>query len=147
MDIASAKAGVSGRNAPKRVGRGSGSGHGKTSGRGHKGQKARTSVSVKVLAEGGQRPLFRRLPKRGFNNTRFRVEYQVVNVSDLNRFDAGERVDSDALRMAGLVSRKGSVKILGNGVLEKALTVVAARFSKSASEKIAAAGGSTEESK
>jgi len=144
MDIASAKAGVSGRSSRKRIGRGTGSGHGKTSGRGHKGQKARSSVSVKVLAEGGQRPLFRRLPKRGFNNARFRTAYQVVNVSDLTRFEADSRVDAEALRKAGLISRTGPVKILANGDLDRALTVVANGFSKSASEKIQKAGGSVE---
>ena len=129
----------------KRVGRGTGSGHGKTSGRGHKGQKARTSVSVKILAEGGQRPLFRRLPKRGFNNTRFRTVYQVVNVGDLNVFEAGGKVDVAAMRGAGLVRASGSnVKVLGGGELQKALTVVASRFSRSASEKIQKAGGSVE---
>jgi len=145
MDIAKAIARPCGRHAKKRVGRGTGSGHGKTSGRGHKGQKARTSVSVKILAVGGQRPLFRRLPKRGFNNTRFRTVYQVVNVGDLNVFEAGGKVDVAAMRGAGLVRASGSnVKVLGGGELQKALTVVASRFSRSASEKIQKAGGSVE---
>ncbi len=145
MDIAKAKETVTPRQDRKRVGRGTGSGHGKTSGRGHKGQKARTSVTVKVLAEGGQRPLFRRLPKRGFNNTRFRKEFQIVNVSDLNIFDAGARIDADALRKVGFVrGSANNVKVLGNGEIEKALTVVAAKFSKAAIEKIEKAGGTVE---
>ena len=120
MDIAQAKSGVAGRKSRKRVGRGNGSGHGKTSGRGHKGQKARSSVSVKPLAEGGQRPLFRRIPKRGFNNARFGVKYQVVNVGDLDCFDAGSRVDFEALRGAGLArERTMPVKILGAGELDR----------------------------
>lgn len=145
MDIARAKMSPRGRHAKKRVGRGTGSGHGKTSGRGHKGQKARTSVSVKILAEGGQRPLFRRLPKRGFNNRRFRIEYQVVNVGDLNVFEAGARVDGRALRDARLVrGSSDDVKILGGGELQKALTVVVSKVSKSASDKIQKAGGTVE---
>lgn len=145
MDIAKAKANPRGRHAKKRVGRGTGSGHGKTSGRGHKGQKARTSVSVKTLAEGGQRPLFRRLPKRGFNNNRFRTVYQVVNVSDLAVFEAGSRVDVEAMRKARLVRGSGdAVKVLGGGEIDRALTVVASGFSKSAAEKIQKAGGAVE---
>jgi len=145
MDIAQAKSGPRGRHAIKRIGRGIGSGHGKTSGRGHKGQKARSSVSVKPLAEGGQRPLFRRLPKRGFNNTRFRTEYVVVNVGDLARFDAGSRVDVEALRKAGLVRGKNaSVKLLGGGEIDRALTVAVSKASASAAKKVAAAGGSVE---
>lgn len=145
MDIAKAKAGTPGRQARKRIGRGIGSGHGKTSTRGHKGQKARSSPTVKPLMEGGQRPLFRRLPKRGFNNTRFKAQYVVINVADLNRFDAGMKVDVDALKKAGLVSgRDVQVKILGTGEIEKALTVIASKFSESAARKITSAGGSIE---
>jgi large subunit ribosomal protein L15 len=144
MDIAKAKSGVKGRHARKRVGRGIGSGHGKTSGKGHKGQKARSSPTVKLMGEGGQRPLFRRLPKRGFNN-KFRTEYQVVNVGDLNCFDAGTKVDFDVLYKAKLIrGRIDRVKILGNGEIDRALTVTAAKFSESAVKKITAAGGSTE---
>lgn len=144
MDIAQAKSGVKGRHARKRVGRGIGSGHGKTSGKGHKGQKARSSPTVKVLAEGGQRPLFRRLPKRGFNN-KFRTEYQVVNVGDLKCFEAGTKVDFAALYGAKLIrDRIAKVKILGTGEIDRALTVVAAKFSESASKKITDAGGSIE---
>jgi large subunit ribosomal protein L15 len=144
MDIGNAKSGVKGRHARKRIGRGIGSGHGKTSGKGHKGQKARSSPTVKLMGEGGQRPLFRRLPKRGFNN-KFRTEYQVVNVGDLNCFDAGTKVDFDVLYKAKLIrGRIDRVKILGNGEIDRALTVTAAKFSESAVKKITAAGGSTE---
>ena len=145
MDIAKAKAGTPGRQARKRVGRGIGSGHGKTSTRGHKGQKARSSPTVKPLMEGGQRPLFRRLPKRGFNNKRFTVKYLAVNVSDLNVFEQGARVDVAVLKGAGLVTGKEvMVKILGNGEIDRALTVVASKFSQSAAAKIQAAGGTVE---
>jgi len=124
----------------KRLGRGPGSGTGKTSGRGEKGQKARSGGSVHAYFEGGQMPLVRRIPKRGFSN-RGRVEYQVVNVRDLDRFDG--KVDIAALRAAGLVGSAGQpVKILGQGELAKALEVEAHAFSKSAREKIEAAGGS-----
>jgi len=145
MDIATAKSGVVGRHARKRVGRGIGSGHGKTSGKGHKGQLARSSPSGKPLSEGGQRPLFRRLPKRGFNNANFKLAYQVVNVGDLTRFDAGSKVDAQALYKARLTrERSVPVKVLGNGEIDRALTVVAAKFSQSAAKKIADAGGTVE---
>ncbi|HEX15605.1 MAG: 50S ribosomal protein L15 [Deltaproteobacteria bacterium] len=129
---------------PKRVGRGPGSGHGKTSCRGTKGQKARSSPDIPRGFEGGQMPLHRRLPKRGFRNP-FRKEYAIVNVRDLNRFPAGSVVDVEALEEAGLV--KGSydgVKILGDGNLEVALTVKAHKFSRTAVQKIEAAGGTVE---
>lgn len=147
MDIQTAVQNPAGRRPKKRVGRGPGSGHGKTSGRGHKGQKSRSSPSVKPLSEGGQRPLFRRIPKRGFNNARFKKHYEVVNVADLSaKFEGGQRVDAEALAAAGLVRSKVSrVKILGGGEIDKALTVAAAAFSESAREKITAAGGSVEE--
>lgn len=145
MDIATAKSGVVGRHARKRVGRGTGSGHGKTSGKGHKGQKARSSPTVKILMEGGQRPLFRRLPKRGFNNAIFKAVYQVVNVGDLARFEAGSRVDADALFKARLAREHGiAIKVLGTGEIDRPLTVVAAAFSQSAAKKITDAGGSVE---
>lgn len=127
----------------KRVGRGQGSGHGKTCGRGHKGGGSRSGWKRRGFAEGGQMPLFRRLPKRGFNNARFRTEYHVVNVDDLQaRFEDGALVNGQALLEAGLIRdvRRG-VKILGNGALSKKLTVEADRFSKQAAEKIRAAGG------
>ena len=125
-----------------RVGRGDGSGKGKTCGRGHKGQQCRSGGGTRPLTEGGQMPLFRRLPKRGFNNSRFRRRFEIVNVGDLERFEAGAAVAAGDLAEAGLV-RHGSakVKILGNGELSKKLEVRAAAFSKSAAEKITAAGG------
>ncbi len=127
----------------KRVGRGSGSGLGKTSGRGHKGQKARSGYSRRSGMEGGQMPLQRRLPKFGFTNI-FRQPYQVVNVNDLERLDAGE-VTRDLLVESGLVkANKGPVKLLGNGEASKKWDVKLAAFSKSAITKITAAGGTCE---
>lgn len=129
----------------KRVGRGTGSRHGKTSTRGSNGQNARSGGGVRLGFEGGQLPLQRRLPKRGFSNARFRVDYTVVNVGDLAVFEDGSVVDIDALRQAGLVKAlKDGVKILGNGELAKSLTVQANAFSKTAEEKITAAGGKAE---
>jgi len=145
MDINKALENPVGRKARKRVGRGTGSGHGKTSGRGHKGQKSRSGHTVKPLSEGGQRPLFRRLPKRGFNNARFRKQYAIVNVADLDRFEAGARVDAEALAAAGLIrSAKTPVKVLGSGEIDRPLTVAAAAFSATAKAKIEQAGGSAE---
>jgi len=128
----------------KRIGRGKGSGLGKTAGKGHKGLRARSGGGTKPGYEGGQMPLQRRLPKRGFTNI-FRKEWAIVNVKDLNRFEAGSVVDADALRKEGLI--KGSadgVKLLGNGMLSKKLTVKVDRASRSAAEKVAAAGGTVE---
>lgn len=127
----------------KRVGRGQGSGHGKTAGRGHKGLQSRTGGRNRILSEGGQMPLFRRLPKRGFNNANFRTEYQVVNVGVLNeQFESGATVTPTLLAEAGLIHRAGDpVKILGTGELTKKLDVQATAFSKSAADKIAKAGG------
>lgn len=126
-----------------RVGRGQGSGNGKTAGRGHKGAGSRAGNSVHLAYEGGQMPLFRRLPKRGFNNARFAQRYEVVNVSQLERvFEDGTIVSMDELVGAGLVnSRKSRVKVLGDGELTKKLTVSAHKFSKSAEQKIAGCGG------
>ena len=127
-----------------RVGRGMGSGLGKTSGRGHKGQKARSGGSIRRGFEGGQTPLYRRIPKRGFNN-HFATEYAVVNVSDLERFDNGTVVNAETLLSEGIIRKElDGVKVLGNGTLTKKLTVVATKFSKSAEEKIQAVGGKTE---
>jgi large subunit ribosomal protein L15 len=125
------------------VGRGEGSGHGKTSGRGHKGSGQRSGWKQRGLQEGGQMPTFRRMPKRGFSNAKFRVEYNVVNLSDLDaRFDANAHVTPQALREFGLVrSNRHPIKILGDGKLTKKLKIDAAAFSKSAMEKIQAAGG------
>ena len=127
----------------KRVGRGPGSGHGKTAGRGYKGQKSRTGYRHMRGFEGGQMPLHRRLPKRGFTNI-FRVEYEIVNISDLDRFDAGTEVTPDALSAVRLTRKNRPVKILGDGQLQKALTVSAHKFSASARSRIEAAGGRCE---
>ena len=128
----------------KRVGRGIGSGLGKTAGKGHKGQKARTGGSIRRGFEGGQTPLYRRIPKRGFKN-RFAEEYAVVNLSDLERFDNGTTVNAELLKSEGIIKKElDGVKVLGNGTLTKKLTVVAKKFSKTAEEKIQAVGGKTE---
>ena len=127
-----------------RKGRGAGSGNGKTAGKGHKGQNARAGGGVRPGFEGGQLPLYRKLPKRGFYN-RFAKEYSVVNVEALNRFEDGAVVDLAVLADAGVVSQpKGALKVLGKGELAKKITVKAAIFSASAKEKIEAAGGKTE---
>ena len=128
----------------KRIGRGHGSGNGKTAGKGHKGQKARAGRGMRAGFEGGQMPLMRRLPKRGFNNI-FATRYAEVNVGALNAFEAGSVVDTEALKKAGVIKKAyDGVKVLGNGKVEKAITVQAAAFSKSAKEKIEAAGGKAE---
>jgi large subunit ribosomal protein L15 len=127
----------------KRVGRGPGSGHGKTAGRGNKGQQSRTGYRHQRGFEGGQMPLHRRLPKRGFTNI-FRVEYDVVNLSQLDRFDAGAAVTPETLAAARLSGSRRPVKILGDGAIGKALTVSAHKFSASAQAKIEAAGGRCE---
>lgn len=126
----------------KRLGCGESSGHGKTSCKGHKGQRARAGGSVRETFEGGQMPLYRRLPKRGFNNTRFKVVYAPVNLSKLNVFNDGDTVDEKALREKRIVTgRWDGVKILGEGEIEKKLTLVVNKASASASDKIAKAGG------
>ena len=124
-------------HAKKRVGRGSGSGLGKTSGRGQKGQKARSGGSINPVFEGGQLPLYRRLPKRGFSNYPFKKEYAVINLSDLNVFEDGTVVTPALLKERGIVKKQLSgIKVLGEGQLEKKLTVQAHKFSKSAIDKI-----------
>ncbi len=129
----------------KRIGRGPGSGTGKTAGKGHKGQNARSGGGVRPGFEGGQLPLYRRLSKRGFNNYNFRTVYATVNVSDLDRFDEGTVVDTELLKKVGLVNKElDGVKILGNGELTKKLTVKANKFSETAKEKIENVGGTTE---
>jgi len=129
----------------KRLGQGESSGHGKTSGRGGKGQTARSGSSVRIGFEGGQMPLIRRIPKRGFNNARHGTTYIPVNVESLNAFEDGARVDEAALRSVGLANgRADGVKILGEGELKKKLTVSAHAFSASAKTKIEAGGGSCE---
>ena len=129
-----------------RKGRGPGSGNGKTAGKGHKGQNARSGGGVRPGFEGGQLPLYRKLPKRGFNNTRFGKQYTIINVDVLNKFNDGEVVDSAALLAMGIVSAVANdgIKVLGDGELTKKLTVKAAVFSGSAKEKIEAVGGKTE---
>ena len=128
-----------------RKGRGPGSGNGKTAGKGHKGQNARSGGGVRPGFEGGQLPLYRKLPKRGFKN-RFAVNYAIVNVCDLNKFEDGAVVDLEALLAAKLVRKElDGLKVLGGGELTKKLTVKATVFSASAKEKIEAAGGKTEE--
>jgi large subunit ribosomal protein L15 len=131
------------RHRRKRLGQGESSGHGKTSGRGGKGQTARSGSSIRPGFEGGQMPLIRRIPKRGFNNTRFTIQYMAVNVGDLNKFEDGAKVDETALRAIGLANgRAAGIKILGSGDLSKKLTVTASAFSASAKSKIEAKGGS-----
>ena len=147
MDIQSLSPAENSRFSKKRVGRGIGSGIGKTSGKGHKGQNARSGGGVRLGFEGGQMPLIRKLPRRGFNNTVFAKEYTIVNVSDLNKFENNAVVDVNALKEAGIVNKVAQygIKVLGNGNLEKALTVKADKFSASAVSKIEKAGGKTEE--
>ena len=126
----------------RRIGRGPGSGLGKTSGRGHKGWGQRSGTSRRPGYEGGQMPIYRRVPKRGFTNARFRTDYTVINVEALNGFDAGAVVDLEVVLARGLASKISPLfKILGNGKLEKQVTVRAQKFTKSALEKIVAAGG------
>ena len=128
----------------KRIGRGHGSGNGKTAGKGHKGQKARSGTGMRPGFEGGQMPLQRRIPKRGFNNI-FASKYSVINLSSLNKFDDGAVVDAAALIEKGIIKKEyDGVKVLANGNLTKKLTVKAAAFSASAKEKIEAAGGKVE---
>ena len=129
----------------KRLGRGSSSGTGKTSGKGHKGQNARSGGGVRPGFEGGQLPLYRRLPKRGFSNAMFKKTYVVINVSDLNRFEDGTVVTPELLKEMGIIKKELSgIKILGNGSIEKKLTVRANLFSDVAKEKIETAGGKIE---
>jgi len=129
----------------KIVGRGRGSGLGKTSGKGHKGQNARSGGGVSAIFEGGQTPLYRRLPKRGFNNYEFQIRYAVINVSDLNRFENGTVVTPALLKETGVIKNQlDGIKVLGNGTLEKKLTVQAHKFSKTAIEKLEASGSKIE---
>ena len=146
MDLTSVHVGVTRRTRKKRVGRGIGSGMGKTSTRGAKGQWASAGANMpSAVFEGGQMPLFRRIPKRGFSHATWDKTYHVVNVGDLDRFDAGATVDPEVLKNAGLAKGPADgVRILGNGDLSKKLTVKAHHFSKSAEEKIKAQGGTCE---
>jgi large subunit ribosomal protein L15 len=145
MDLNTLKPALGSTKNRKRIGRGPGSGHGKTSTKGHKGQKARSGGSIKAGFEGGQMPLQRRLPKRGFTPLD-RVEYSLVNLKQLDVFEAGSTVDAAALVSKGLIKNTcNAVKILGNGDLTKALKVSATKFSQSARDKILASGGTFEE--
>ena len=130
----------------KIVGRGPGSGRGKTSTRGQKGQKSRSGASIPAWFQGGQTPLYRRVPKRGFKNTKFRIEYATINLSDLNKFFFyGDIVTPELLKEKGIIKKQlCGVKVLGNGELEKKLTIKANRFSSSAVTKIESAGGKAE---
>jgi len=143
MNLADVRAAYIPKKKPKRLGRGLGSGTGKTAGRGHKGQKARAGGKIRPGFEGGQMPLFRRLPKRGFNNARFRTTYAIVNVGQFEAaFRDGDTVDDAAIRAARLVhAATGPIKVLGGGDLTRKLVVKAERFSESAKRKIEAAGG------
>lgn len=136
---------VGSKTAPYRKGRGHGSGNGKTGGHGHKGQNARAGGGVRPGFEGGQMPLYRRMPKRGFNNKRFAALYTEVNLSQLNNFEDGAVVTAEALREAGIIKKiNDGIAVLGNGEITKKVTVKAAKVTKSASEKIEAAGGKVE---
>jgi len=145
MELNTLKPALGSTKNRKRIGRGPGSGHGKTATKGHKGQKARSGGSIKAGFEGGQMPLQRRLPKRGFTPID-RIEYSVVNLKQLDVFEAGSVVDAAALVAKGLIKNScNAVKILGNGDLSKALKVIATKFSQSARDKITASGGTFEE--
>ena len=147
MNIQSLKPAENSRFHEKRLGRGIGSGLGKTSGKGHKGQNARSGGGVRVGFEGGQMPLVRKLPRRGFKNADFKKVYSIVNLSQLNKFDENSVVDEKALIEKGIFSKieEYGVKVLGSGKLEKPLTVKASKFSESAMKKIKKAGGNCEE--
>ena len=144
MDLSNLRKPKGSTHSKKRIGRGQGSGNGKTAGRGHKGAKSRSGFKRKRGFEGGQMPLHRRVPKRGFHNL-FREVYEVVNLDTLqDRFDVGVEVTPELLRERGVVGRKGPIKVLARGDIAKALTVRAHKFSGKAAEKIAAAGGKAE---
>ena len=144
MKLNDLKATEGARSSKKRIGRGLGSGNGKTSGKGQKGQNSRSGGGVAIGFEGGQTPFFNRMPKRGFTNFT-RKEYAIVNVEDLNKFEDGVTVDFAAVKAAGLVKKElDGLKVLGNGKLEKKLTVKAAKFSASAKKAIEEAGGTAE---
>lgn len=144
MKLNELKATEGARSTKKRIGRGLGSGNGKTSGKGQKGQNSRSGGGVAIGFEGGQTPFFKRMPKRGFTNFT-RKEYAIINVEDLNKFEDGVTVDFAAVKAAGLVKKElDGLKVLGNGKLEKKLTVKAAKFSASAKKAIEEAGGTAE---
>ena len=144
MNLSELKHNEGAKHYKKIVGRGTSSGNGKTAGRGHKGQNSRSGGGVRPAFEGGQTPLFKRLPKRGFTNVN-RKEYAIVNIADLNEFKAGSVVDVEFLKKYGLVKKEyNGLKVLGKGELTVALTVKANKFSKTAADAIAAAGGTVE---
>jgi large subunit ribosomal protein L15 len=145
MDLTNLKPRPGAKHRVKRLGCGESSGHGKTSGKGHKGQKARSGGSIRLGFEGGQMPLIRRMPKRGFNNTQFRIRYAEVNLSDLEGFDAGSHVTEELLRAAGLVRGKSDgVKVLAGGKLTKSLKVSVTRVSAAARAQIEQLGGAVD---
>ena len=145
MKLVDLKPAAGSSKAPLRKGRGHATGNGKTAGKGHKGQKARAGGGVRPGFEGGQMPLYMRMPKRGFNNKRFATVYAEVNLDQLNVFEDGAEVDVNAIIEAGIIKKQlDGIVILGNGTLTKKLTVKASKFSKSAAEKITAAGGKVE---
>ncbi len=144
MNLIDAKNSLQKRKKRKRIGRGAGSGHGKTSGKGMNGANSRSGNETRLLFEGGQMPLFRRIPKRGFNNP-FKKKYTIMNVKDFENFDSGTRVDLQKLKDSRLIrSTKYDLKVLGGGVLTKSLTIVAHKFSETAITKIKEAGGEVE---
>jgi large subunit ribosomal protein L15 len=144
MKLFELKPGEGSTKDTKRKGRGHGSGNGKTAGRGHKGQKARSGGGVRIGFEGGQMPIYRRLPKRGFNNV-FAKQYAEIKVSDLNKFENGAVVDAAALKEAGIIKKSlDGIKVLGNGDVTVKVTVKAAKFTETAKSKIEAAGGKAE---
>lgn len=133
------------KKSRKRVGRGPGSGMGKTSTRGEKGQNARAGATMNAWFQGGQSPLYSRLPKRGFNNARFKISYAIINISDLNRFNDGDVINIELLKEKRIIKKElNGLKVLGNGTLEKKITIQANRFSSAAVSKIEANGGKTE---
>ncbi len=143
MQIHDVHVGIQKHKRPKRIGRGVGSGNGKTAGKGHKGHSSRQGYKQNPLMEGGQMPLIRRVPKRGFNNGKFRRDYAILNIEALERFDDGATIDEAALRAAGIVKGRhdDGVKVLGDGALTKKLTVHAHKFTEGAVKKITDAGG------
>ncbi len=145
MKLETMRPSVGATTTRKRVGRGTGSGLGKTSGKGHKGQNARSGGGVRPGFEGGQLPLFRRLPKRGFSNARFKTKYATINLSDLNRFEDGAVITPELLKEMGLIKNGlDGIKVLGKGKLEKKLTVRAHKFSSTAQNAIESLGGKIE---
>ena len=143
MNLSNLKPRPGSKHRVKRLGCGESSGHGKTSGKGHKGQKARSGGSIRLGFEGGQMPLIRRIPKRGFNNAEFRISYSIVNVGDLEQFDAGTSIDETFLREKKLIRGiSDGLKVLANGELTKKINITAKKVSAGACEKIEKAGGS-----